>query len=743
MQNLFRYVGVGACALLLVVVGGVALAQQGGFDDFGGSIFDAVSIDLKVNGQDGPVTVAAGSRIVVSWISEGAARCRGNWSRNDIKSSGTVAGRISKSAVIKVACIDKEGNRDDDSVVVNVEGKVQIDSPVTTQELPNMTIDKKMVSSGESVLLKFSWPSNAVNANLNIGCPAGVTTRTTKELCNENLNVTSNRDWTLIFFNTSSVPQTVTLGYGVDIKSGSRLGVVGTITVLPEKTTSAQPTPSAVQSSFALLVSIDGPGLSLQNGYVQYEATFDGNRFDPSAVTLEISCPAGISAVRNADDAPQCSKELKMFRLYDGKYSVAVQFNNSTDSNQLVGATARFYGGDGKVLATDKDALSLPPTRKATAPLLPLPGASAQPTGDLTVTSLSWKPESPTTSILDPYVYFTAVIKNIGAGTLSIPIGTKFSIFKNGLNVGGVEVGVGYTLAAGESKTLDFTSTQLPNLRETHGIFALTFTADSFNVVIESNKNNNTITKSITITAPTTSAPTSITVDLKVNGGSGFTDGPVTVAAGTTIALSYTTTGKIAECKGDVTGYETGAVRTTVNVSRSFTVTCSQDGGTGTATDSVRVDVPEPSTAGTNTTAATPPLSATAPTISGTRTAAGDKLYPGSMSITATISNSGGALTTPVSARFQYSTNNTNWYDFQEVGPVSTTPRNVTHSWEGGVGTFSFRLCIGTGTDNCSPSSSIEIVPAAGAFIGLSRELAAAGVPDNDVWEFVKRWLGR
>lgn len=83
-------------------------------------IFDTVFVDLKVDGQDGPVTVAAGSRIVISWISEGAARCRGNWSRNDIKSSGTVAGRLKHSIAIKVSCIDMDGHRADDSVLVNI-----------------------------------------------------------------------------------------------------------------------------------------------------------------------------------------------------------------------------------------------------------------------------------------------------------------------------------------------------------------------------------------------------------------------------------------------------------------------------------------------------------------------------------------------------------------------------------------------------------------------------------------------
>lgn len=83
------------------------------------NIFDTVSVDLKVNGQDGPIEVEKRARIVLSWISEGATRCRGVWSKNDLKLSGTAAGRITRPVTIKIACIDGEGNRADDEVRVN------------------------------------------------------------------------------------------------------------------------------------------------------------------------------------------------------------------------------------------------------------------------------------------------------------------------------------------------------------------------------------------------------------------------------------------------------------------------------------------------------------------------------------------------------------------------------------------------------------------------------------------------
>lgn len=84
------------------------------------SIFDTVSVDLKVNGQDGPIEVERRNRIVLSWISEGATRCRGVWSKNDIKLSGTATGRITRPVTIKIACINTDGERADDEVRVNI-----------------------------------------------------------------------------------------------------------------------------------------------------------------------------------------------------------------------------------------------------------------------------------------------------------------------------------------------------------------------------------------------------------------------------------------------------------------------------------------------------------------------------------------------------------------------------------------------------------------------------------------------
>ena len=90
------------------------------------SVFDTLSADLKINGKDGPVEVAVGERITISWESEGAKRCKGNWSRNDLKLNGKITGRLGSSVVnsiiVRIACIDADGNREDDSVALKITG---------------------------------------------------------------------------------------------------------------------------------------------------------------------------------------------------------------------------------------------------------------------------------------------------------------------------------------------------------------------------------------------------------------------------------------------------------------------------------------------------------------------------------------------------------------------------------------------------------------------------------------------
>jgi hypothetical protein len=122
----------------IFVFAGISFVVYAQSDSFLNSenIFDTLSVDLKVNSSDGPVEIATGGRITLSWISEGATRCRGVWSKSDLKLSGTATGKINKSVAIKIACINEDGDRVDDSVTVNVQNVSLQATPSTQPVLP-------------------------------------------------------------------------------------------------------------------------------------------------------------------------------------------------------------------------------------------------------------------------------------------------------------------------------------------------------------------------------------------------------------------------------------------------------------------------------------------------------------------------------------------------------------------------------------------------------------------------------
>lgn len=139
IPNISSLFVLGALLLLLFVGAGTLSAQTD--DDFlqGENIFDTPSVDLKVNGSDGPVNVAIGERITISWESDGAKRCRGNWSKKDLRLNGKIAGKLSRSVVssvtVRIACIDGDGNRKDDSVLLEVSSTSAFPTPTSTEQL--------------------------------------------------------------------------------------------------------------------------------------------------------------------------------------------------------------------------------------------------------------------------------------------------------------------------------------------------------------------------------------------------------------------------------------------------------------------------------------------------------------------------------------------------------------------------------------------------------------------------------
>lgn len=105
MQKLTVGLLFGIFSIGAVFAGPAYLSAQEDEDEDDEGIFIEVTVDLKINGSDGPVTVAKRNRIIVQWTSEGADSCKGNWNRRNLKESGRQRGRISKSRVFTITCI--------------------------------------------------------------------------------------------------------------------------------------------------------------------------------------------------------------------------------------------------------------------------------------------------------------------------------------------------------------------------------------------------------------------------------------------------------------------------------------------------------------------------------------------------------------------------------------------------------------------------------------------------------------
>lgn len=129
----------------VLIIPSVAAAQAQGDLDLGENIFaPPFSVDLKVNGSDGPIEITRGERITVSWVTEGAARCRSNFSQADLSFQGTTAGRVITSVVVRIACLNDAHERLDDFVLVNVRGKAAVTAPVLPSHASNQSLPESV-----------------------------------------------------------------------------------------------------------------------------------------------------------------------------------------------------------------------------------------------------------------------------------------------------------------------------------------------------------------------------------------------------------------------------------------------------------------------------------------------------------------------------------------------------------------------------------------------------------------------
>src|SRR3989344_625159 len=63
------------------------------------------AIDVKVNGQDGPLFLTKDSKITISWNGKGSRSCTGNWTKRTIKTRGKQTGKLSASQIVDLTCM--------------------------------------------------------------------------------------------------------------------------------------------------------------------------------------------------------------------------------------------------------------------------------------------------------------------------------------------------------------------------------------------------------------------------------------------------------------------------------------------------------------------------------------------------------------------------------------------------------------------------------------------------------------
>ena len=94
------------------------------------------SVDLKINGSDGPITVSKGSDVLLTWSATEPSQCavtisrlsNVNWYDNDLenpnKTGSHQTGPINESMKYTISCVDASSTvRREDSIVINVDEK--------------------------------------------------------------------------------------------------------------------------------------------------------------------------------------------------------------------------------------------------------------------------------------------------------------------------------------------------------------------------------------------------------------------------------------------------------------------------------------------------------------------------------------------------------------------------------------------------------------------------------------------
>ncbi len=169
------------------------------------------------------------------------------------------------------------------------------------------------IASGESVKLNLSFPVGTTNANLYLMCPSGggISTHTNPELCDTYIPVTSNIDWTLMLFNSSSQTQQVAIVYNVKTSGGESYSAQANISV---KSSSSE---DLKISSFPVVPAIITTNVDFQTLGI-FEAGLDVRFPDPSGNRTGVIHSLDFDILVNGVRA-ESRDMIKDVMLYKGK----------------------------------------------------------------------------------------------------------------------------------------------------------------------------------------------------------------------------------------------------------------------------------------------------------------------------------------------------------------------------------------------------------------------------------------
>lgn len=185
----------------------------------------AVSVVLSAS----PTSIVSDGKpgtVTLSWSSTNATYC--NFEKRRLAPAGDLDIPITLTGSYNISCTGPGGTVSSNLVTVTFQYTSQ---PPVAQ--PSITPTQSTIKSGESVKFTLTYPQNTAESYLYITCPAGITSGISPEVCNgQKINVTSNLDWTLHLFNSTSQSHNVSVSYQVIDSNGLSTSIGQTITVL-------------------------------------------------------------------------------------------------------------------------------------------------------------------------------------------------------------------------------------------------------------------------------------------------------------------------------------------------------------------------------------------------------------------------------------------------------------------------------------------------------------------------------